>query len=449
MSFAADNFDRGDSVGSLGFTSTGGYSWQSFNSTWDIGAISALSPPAAGSLPAIAVINIGEPDQDIIVQSQYSNDFTGLVARFSDANNYLAFVTHGDGSTWPKLFLYSCIAGVISIIDSLAFDSFTDDFIRLKVEGNNAFCYINGVLKLSGTVPSALATNTKCGMIIFQRPASDAHLDNFQVTGSSSAPSGTVFFKTINDFQAISDSLSFAAPIRKTLTDSLAFPDFLGQITTHLTNSYNDVFGIVDSLVLNTLSKGTADNLQLFEILSVIGPRFTRNFGDTLNFVDDITRFGYQLADSITFIDVIESPRYLKQAFIINDTLTFVKLKNPLIDHLSFVDAICILGNISRTLSDNLIFGERYSLYGPDQIGDPTIPVTGIIIHAKYTKRMKDFLGFNEATTIFGGMIPSDCGFIPNVQRSGGQLLDVFTFGEVFFAINLPLNKNLWRQYSL
>lgn len=157
-------------------TADTGQTWTSASSDIAIDT-NQIKSDAVGS--RIAVVPVGASNQyvSVVLAVMTSANFVGVIARYTDANNYyLADVgTNGNGRLWKG------VAGVFTQLDGGGIPNFTftaGDKLSLKVSGSNIGVYKNDVLVFA-VVDTGLATGTNAG-VRFNATAT-ARLDDFSV----------------------------------------------------------------------------------------------------------------------------------------------------------------------------------------------------------------------------------------------------------------------------
>ena len=100
-------------------------------------------------------------------KSSWTNVACGLIAGYSDANNYIvAYLGYDPTTSARRFYLSKVVGGVETVLAALNFDwSYGTTYcMALKVEGTTAYAYLDGQKLLAGTIPGGMNTG-KAGLI--------------------------------------------------------------------------------------------------------------------------------------------------------------------------------------------------------------------------------------------------------------------------------------------
>jgi hypothetical protein len=91
---AADDFNRADNATSMGTTSVGAKAWSNAAAVWGISSNQAYLQSGTNGF---AIIDVGVPDVDVSVAFSVVNSgqVPGVVARYTDASNWLRLIQTG------------------------------------------------------------------------------------------------------------------------------------------------------------------------------------------------------------------------------------------------------------------------------------------------------------------------------------------------------------------
>lgn len=163
----SDTFNRPNSNVSLGVSDSGDV-WQAIKGTW--GIINNQAYNSGGVADAMAVIDSGNTNADVLViWAIYTGD-AGVLIRVVDQNNGYLLTNSG---------FFKKVAGVYTTISNpLASSAVTGDIIRIVASGSRFSVYRNGILM--GVInDTSVIGGTMHGLR--QDAATGARFDNFSI----------------------------------------------------------------------------------------------------------------------------------------------------------------------------------------------------------------------------------------------------------------------------
>jgi predicted secreted protein len=175
---ASDSFNRDngvlgstDGLGHLEANSGSGKAWTDQVGTWGIAGNAAACSALAGGY-GVATIDAGTPHVVVQAETTRAGDEVGIVARWTDASNYLrAYI---DGTT---AYLVGTQGGAPNTRISGAITPVAGAKLRLTVDGTRALLHYNELYVGTFSSVGLLATGNSCGLYTTNTGNS---LDNFQ-----------------------------------------------------------------------------------------------------------------------------------------------------------------------------------------------------------------------------------------------------------------------------
>lgn len=163
----SDTFNRADNT-SLGNAETG--------QTWS-GDFGIAGNKAYGKLStnAFALVNSGIADCDIslVMSTYYSDSYSGAIARYTNADNYLSFELNAGA-----VYIKKRESGSSSNLTYVSGKTFSNgDVFKMRVSGTSISVYQNGALLVS-TTSTLNQTATTHGLRTYQ---TTARFDDFKV----------------------------------------------------------------------------------------------------------------------------------------------------------------------------------------------------------------------------------------------------------------------------
>lgn len=162
---ASDSFTRADGVlgttdgaGHLEANSGNGKTWTSTTGTWGIATNAAACSALDGGL-GIATVNVGTPHVVVQAEVTRAGDNVGIVARYTDANNYLYAYTDGTNAVLTEVN-----GGASNSRISAAVTYAAGARLRLTLDGTRAYLHYNELYVNTYTAAGFLATGNLCGL---------------------------------------------------------------------------------------------------------------------------------------------------------------------------------------------------------------------------------------------------------------------------------------------
>lgn len=171
----SDAFTRADSAVSLGSATTG-QAWVQMAGTWGISTNTAYQPGAVNNAVAYVEANRSDCAVSATLTLGASGNTVGVAFRIQDASNFL-----WAGFTPTTIFILKCVAGVHSVVTSVAQATATGDVITVDMRATSITVKQNGVARISGQVVTECATATKHGLTM-GAAAADQRWDDFSIT---------------------------------------------------------------------------------------------------------------------------------------------------------------------------------------------------------------------------------------------------------------------------
>lgn len=156
---ASDSFTRANSASVLGATDTG-QSWTATSGTWGISSNSAYN--AGGTSSAVATVDAGAVDVSVSAKITGLDNGTAVVARCSDASNFVMVTAPSTGGT---LRAYKRIAGTFTefVMSPATVPFSSGDAVGMTLAGTSGTVYLNGAAVATFTDDSGL-TGTRVGI---------------------------------------------------------------------------------------------------------------------------------------------------------------------------------------------------------------------------------------------------------------------------------------------
>lgn len=191
MPARSDNFNRADNASVVGVASDGLSGWVAGFGTWGIAGNALYNSNAASN----AVLTLESTDVtagSVQLTQTVAGNFGGLVARYTDGNNYFNLRSNSGGG-WV---FQRRQGGSWTSLGTLAGTNAAGDVLRIEFSGSTVRAFANGVQVGSDDTTGLNTTATRHG--VYASGDSTSRFDDFSITSSSdttaptlSSPTGT------------------------------------------------------------------------------------------------------------------------------------------------------------------------------------------------------------------------------------------------------------------